>query len=399
MPTINIKQENVTYIAMWLLLFSTPMLILIIHASSNSNLDIDWWTIMHIEEILAMYFVAFLVHNFLLAPMLLYKQQTWRYVCSILILVVAFIALQSWIRPIMHEQQRHRPRAEMPMMQRYYKADNFRDDRPRPQFDDRPRPQFKEPRPFIGPAELTNTLALIFLMGMNLGVKLYYKADKDRNRMQQLEKENLKQRLNYLRYQISPHFFMNTLNNIHALVDIDPEKAKKSIVELSKLMRHILYDGDTNISPLSDEVQFLQNYIALMKMRFTGMVKVNTDFPAMTSQKGIAPLILAIFAENAFKHGVSYKSPSNIDMTLRCHNNEFILFTCKNSKRKDGAKEKDLDGGIGLRNVKNRLELIYGDRYHIDIKDTEDNYKVRLLLPLENTNTNNKQRVRLCLEP
>lgn len=395
MPTINIKQENVTYIAMWLLLFSTPMLILIIHASSNSNLDIDWWTIMHIEEILAMYFVAFLVHNILLAPMLLYKQQTWRYVCSILILVVAFIALQSWIRPIMHEQQRHRPRAEMPMMQRYYKADNFRDDRPRPQFDDRPRPQFKEPRPFIGPAELTNTLALIFLMGMNLGVKLYYKADKDRNRMQQLEKENLKQRLNYLRYQISPHFFMNTLNNIHALVDIDPEKAKKSIVELSKLMRHILYDGDTNISPLSDEVQFLQNYIALMKMRFTGMVKVNTDFPAMTSQKGIAPLILAIFAENAFKHGVSYKSPSNIDMTLRCHNNEFILFTCKNSKRKDGAKEKDLDGGIGLRNVKNRLELIYGDRYHIDIKDTEDNYKVRLLLPLENTNTNNKQRVRL----
>ena len=395
MPTINIKQENVTYIAMWLLLFSTPMLILIIHASSNSNLDIDWWTIMHIEEILAMYFVAFLVHNFLLAPMLLYKQQTWRYVCSILILVVAFIALQSWIRPIMHEQQRHRPRAEMPMMQRYYKADNFRDDRPRPQFDDRPRPQFKEPRPFIGPAELTNTLALIFLMGMNLGVKLYYKADKDRNRMQQLEKETLKQRLNYLRYQISPHFFMNTLNNIHALVDIDPEKAKKSIVELSKLMRHILYDGDTNISPLSDEVQFLQNYIALMKMRFTGMVKVNTDFPAMTNQKGIAPLILAIFAENAFKHGVSYKSPSNIDMTLRCHNNEFILFTCKNSKRKDGAKEKDLDGGIGLRNVKNRLELIYGDRYHIDIKDTEDNYKVRLLLPLENTNTNNKQRVRL----
>lgn len=387
MPTINIKQEHVTYIAMWLLLFSTPMLILIIHASSNSNLDIDWWTIMHIEEILAMYFVAFLVHNFLLAPMLLYKQQTWRYVCSILILVVAFIALQSWIRPIMHEQQRHRPRAEMPMMQRYYKADNFRDDRP--------RPQFKEPRPFIGAAELTNTLALIFLMGMNLGVKLYYKADKDRNRMQQLEKENLKQRLNYLRYQISPHFFMNTLNNIHALVDIDPEKAKKSIVELSKLMRHILYDGDTNISPLSDEVQFLQNYIALMKMRFTGMVKVNTDFPAMTSQKGIAPLILAIFAENAFKHGVSYKSPSNIDMTLRCHNNEFILFTCKNSKRKDGAKEKDLDGGIGLRNVKNRLELIYGDRYHIDIKDTEDNYKVRLLLPLENTNTNNKQRVRL----
>ena len=395
MPTINIKQENVTYIAMWLLLFSTPMLILIIHASSNSNLDIDWWTIMHIEEILAMYFVAFLVHNFLLAPMLLYKQQTWRYVCSILILVVAFIALQSWIRPIMHEQQRHRPRAEMPMMQRYYKADNFRDDRPRPQFDDRPRPQFKEPRPFIGPAELTNTLALIFLMGMNLGVKLYYKADKDRNRMQQLEKENLKQRLNYLRYQISPHFFMNTLNNIHALVDIDPEKAKKSIVELSKLMRHILYDGDTNISPLSDEVQFLQNYIALMKMRFTGMVKVNTDFPAMTSQKNITPLILAIFAENAFKHGVSYKSPSNIDMTLRCHNNEFILFTCKNSKRKDGAKEKDLDGGIGLRNVKNRLELIYGDRYHIDIKDTEDNYKVRLLLPLENTNTNHKQRVRL----
>lgn len=386
MPTINIKQENVTYIAMWLLLFSTPMLILIIHASSHSNLDIDWWTIIHIEETLGIYFIAFLVHNFLLAPMLLYKRQTGRYLCSVLILVVAFIALQSWIKPIMHEQKRNIPRTEIPMPPRVNKADDFRDDRP--------RPQFKEPRPLIGPVELTNTLAVIFLMGMNLGVKLLYKTEEDRNRMQHLEKENLKQRLNYLRYQISPHFFMNTLNNIHALVDIDPEKAKKSIVELSKLMRHILYDGDTNISPLSDEVQFLQNYIALMKMRFTGMVKVNTDFPAMTSQKGIAPLILAIFAENAFKHGVSYKSPSNIDITLRCHNNKCILFTCKNSKRKDGAKEKELTGGIGLGNVKNRLELIYGDRYHIDIKDTDDSYKVRLLLPLEDTNINNKQRVK-----
>lgn len=386
MPTINIKQENVTYIAMWLLLFSTPMLILIIHASSRSNLDIDWWTIIHIEETLGLYFIAFLVHNFLLAPMLLYKRQTGRYLCSVLILVVAFIALQNWIKPIMRDQKRHRPRTEMPMPPRVNKAEDFRDDRP--------RPQFKELRPLIGPVEITNTLAMVFLMGMNLGVKLYYKAEEDRNRMQHLEKENLKQRLNYLRYQISPHFFMNTLNNIHALVDIDPEKAKKSIVELSKLMRHILYDGDTNISPLSDEVQFLQNYIALMKMRFTGMVKVNTDFPAMTSQKGIAPLILAIFAENAFKHGVSYKSPSNIDITLRCHNNEFILFTCKNSKRKDDAKEKDLAGGIGLSNVKNRLELIYGDRYHIDIKDTEDSYKVRLLLPLENSNINHKHRVK-----
>ena len=371
-PTTNTKQENATYIVMWILLFCAPLLILLIYASSHNNMYVNWHAFIHIESILGIYFVAFLVHNSLLAPMLLYKQQTGRYICSIMVLVVAFIAIQGFTKPIMHPNMRYEQRMEF----------------------ERHKPHFKEQRPLIGPAELTNTLALIFLMGMNLGVKLLYKAEEDRNRMQQLEKENLKQRLNYLRYQISPHFFMNTLNNIHALVDIDPEKAKKSIVELSKLMRHILYDGDTNISPLSDEVQFLQNYIALMKMRFTGMVKVNTDFPAMTSQKGIAPLILAIFAENAFKHGVSYKSPSNIDITLRCHNNKCILFTCKNSKRKDGAKEKDLAGGIGLSNVRNRLELIYGDRYHIDIKDTEDSYKVRLLLPLEDTNINNKHRVK-----
>ena len=386
-PTTNTKQENATYIVMWILLFCAPLLILLIYASSHNNMYVNWHAFIHIETILGIYFVAFLIHNSLLAPMLLYKRQTGRYICSIMVLVVAFITIQCFMKPLMYHKTKHGPKIEHPMPQAGNKAE--------PNPDERPKPEFRDQMPLIGQVELTNTLALIFLMGMNLGVKLYYKADKDRNRMQQLEKENLKQRLNYLRYQISPHFFMNTLNNIHALVDIDPEKAKKSIVELSKLMRHILYDGDTNISPLSDEVQFLQNYIALMKMRFTGMVKVNTDFPAMTSQKGIAPLILAIFAENAFKHGVSYKSPSNIDITLRCHNNEFILFTCKNSKRKDGAKEKDLAGGIGLSNVKNRLELIYGDRYHIDIKDTEDSYKVRLLLPLEDTNINNKQRVRL----
>ena len=121
--------------------------------------------------------------------------------------------------------------------------------------------------------------------------------------MRLLEKENLNQQLEYLKYQINPHFFMNTLNNIHALVDIDPEKAKTTIVELSKMMRYLLYEGNNSLIPLHREVEFLRNYITLMKLRYTDKVKIDTDIPVSLPDRRLPPLLLITFVENAFKHG------------------------------------------------------------------------------------------------
>ena len=148
------------------------------------------------------------------------------------------------------------------------------------------------------------------MLGMNLGVKFYFKSSHDAKQLMALEKENLEQQLEYLKYQINPHFFMNTLNNIHALVDIDPEKAKGTILELSKMMRFILYEGDKKGVPLNREFEFIRNYVTLMRLRYTDKVDVQMNLPTEAPDYELPPLMLITFIENAFKHGISYQHDS-----------------------------------------------------------------------------------------
>jgi LytS/YehU family sensor histidine kinase len=219
------------------------------------------------------------------------------------------------------------------------------------------------------------------MIGMNLGIKLYFKNDSDDKRMQVLERQNLKQQLEYLKYQINPHFFMNTLNNIHALVDIDPEKAKATIVELSKMMRYLLYEGNNSLIPLQREIQFLHNYITLMRLRYTDKVTIKTDVPEQIPEKQIPPLLLITFIENAFKHGVSYQQDSYINIGI-LFSDDRLHFECTNSKHPQKQSEQ---GGVGLTNVKRRLALIYGSDYTLDINDGDDVYEVKLDIPLNRT--------------
>ena len=224
---------------------------------------------------------------------------------------------------------------------------------------------------------------MVLLMGLNFGVKLYFKSDRDEKEMQLLEKKNLEQQLEYLKYQINPHFFMNTLNNIHALVDIEPEQAKTTILELSKLMRYVLYEGAKSSVLLGHEIDFLNNYITLMKLRFTDKVKIQIDIPSIVPEKLVPPMLFITFVENAFKHGISYKEESFINVKMRFDDNR-IYFTCENSKHEESIAER---GGVGVQNVKKRWELIYGENYHLDIDDGAKEYTVQLDIPLEGVKT------------
>ncbi len=131
-----------------------------------------------------------------------------------------------------------------------------------------------------------------------------------------LEKENVQNQLAFLRNQVSPHFFMNTLNNIHALIDVDTEEAKEAIIKLSKLMRHLLYDSQAELVPLAKEMEFIQSYINLMKLRFSEKVKINLSIPDQLPDKSIPPFLFTSFVENAFKHGISYQNSSFIDIVF-----------------------------------------------------------------------------------
>jgi LytS/YehU family sensor histidine kinase len=234
------------------------------------------------------------------------------------------------------------------------------------------------PAVFIGQHDIVAVVILVLMFGMNIGIKLFFKNRNDQKKLESLQKKNLEQQLEYLKYQINPHFFMNTLNNIHALVDIDPEKAKDTILELSKMMRFILYEGDKSGVPLSREFDFIRHYVALMQLRYTDKVDIRTDLPNEAPDKTVPPLMLISFIENAFKHGISYQHQSYVHIKVDVSGDQ-LYFSCQNSKAEKPNEEK---GGVGLSNVKQRLRLLYDNNYSLKIQNQPDSYNVELIIPL-----------------
>ena len=374
------RQETIIYLALWLLMFMAPVLSLGIRTAYIDDISFDWNEVMMVWREYIPFFMVFLIHNHLLAPILVYRQRKWAYVGMCIVIVCIFQVYQCNHRPNFKDHRRFRHEM-MEQRRQLEPRDEPGDYRPHriPRFEDRPdRHRGERPPLFMGQHDIIAIVILLLMMGMNIGIKLYFKQRGDRKRLEQLEKENLEQQLEYLKYQINPHFLMNTLNNIHALVDIDPEKSKQTILELSKMMRFVLYEGNKQVVPLDREIAFLQNYIQLMKLRYTDKVKITVDVPKSLPNKEVPPLMFITFVENAFKHGVSYRQASFIDIAISIGEDK-LVFDCRNSRI---PKEDDKHGGVGLANVKKRLELIYGNRYTLDIKDEQDTYTVKLSLPL-----------------
>ena len=365
------KYENIAYVALWGLLFAVPLLSLYVRSASNSEFVFNWQEVWVVWRHFAIYLLLFLIHNFLLAPLLIYRNKRWLYGLLTLCMIGLFTVYQCNNRP----DFRHRPKPHAMEERDFKPMDKDFDHEPPPEF--RGKLPERKPPVFFGERDIVAIIVIILMCGMNLGIKLYFRTRNDQKRLMALEKENLEQQLEYLRYQINPHFFMNTLNNIHALVDIDSEKAKDTILELSKMMRFVLYEGDKKGVSLSREFDFIQHYIQLMKLRYTDKVTITVDLPAEVPDKQIPPLMLITFIENAFKHGISYQHESFIDIKVAI--SDKLFFTCRNSKAEKPNEEK---GGVGLTNIKKRLNLLYDNNYTLNIKDETDVYKVELTIPL-----------------
>ncbi len=176
------------------------------------------------------------------------------------------------------------------------------------------------------------------------------------------ESERKEAELKNLRSQINPHFLLNTLNNIYALTAFDKEKAQNAIQELSKMLRHMLYDNQEQMVNLTNEVQFLENYVNLMKLRLPTNVEVSFNSRIDDPNMKVAPLIFISLVENAFKHGVSPTAPSSIDIDIKADAERIV---CCIENTNFPKSEKDRSGhGIGLKQVARRLDLIYPQRYY-----------------------------------
>ena len=372
---MNYRKEHIIYTLMWIALYLSPLMGIYMRMSGNPHIVFSWDEIINAWEFNTVWIVLFAIHNFLLAPLLIIKRRTWLYTALVVVLLVATMFTLSAIRPS-HSKKRPAP-------QRYECCEHDCMNAEMMASKQQP-PPMREGGPLMmfGPGEVVAFFGGLLLMGMNLGVKLYFRSQEATKAITQIEKHALERQLQYLKYQVNPHFFMNTLNNIHALVDIDPERAKASIVELSKLMRYVLYEGNNKLTPLSREVQFLHNYVRLMSMRYSGNVSICLDVPEVLPDSMLPPLLLVIFVENAFKHGISYRTKSFVEISLQPHGDR-LLFSCRNS-RPEIKHDENMKGGVGLSNVRRRLDLLFPGNYTLDIKEQEDTYTVHLDIPLTN---------------
>lgn len=344
------KIEIIILIIVWFVVFLIP----IFNEVFSPVIQFHWKKIFAEWVRLLGYLIVFLINLYFLIPQFLFKKKYKQYF-SFTVVVIAFAILLGMIFP--------KPNNERDGMENDLIRENLRERKP--------------PRIFI----IDDFIIYFLIVGAGTSVKLVGKWLDEEQRSEALEKEQLKTNLALLKNQVSPHFFMNTLNNIHSLVDIDAKNAKDAIIKLSTLMRYLLYESTNEKIELKKELDFIKSYIELMKIRYSDEVEIQMNVPNPVPNLKIPPLLFISFIENAFKYGISYPAKSYIyfnlsiiEKTLHC--------TIKNSKHADNQPQNDDYSGIGLNNIEQTLKLLYQNTYVLNINDAEKVFEINVEIPL-----------------
>ncbi len=207
-------------------------------------------------------------------------------------------------------------------------------------------------------------------------LKAWYASQQEKK---DLLNQSLISELALLRSQVNPHFLFNTLNNIDSLVMRDPDRASNAIIKLSEIMRYMLYDSNTEFVPLDKELDYIESFIALQQLRLKN--KAHTKFTVHGDPKGIMipPMLFVSFVENAYKHGSKQKNKPGVIISVNISGNT-ITFEVINSYSENTIQTKDETGGIGMQNVRRRLDLLYKDKHGLIVKKENGEYRVVLKL-------------------
>lgn len=380
------KKRTVEYI-IYLLFWSVLLLSPLFGAFIKSAFYQDDTFLPTVGELVAFWgfllpaIILFFINNNILMPFLLYKKRGRHFVlyllCVVVVSTIVFISFPvdnpGFIVP-----------NEVPGVLP-----------PPPPFDTPPIVEIEQLTPtFLGERDVwmffthpknVRILLTLFVLIFNICVRLFFFTIRRDESIKELEKEKLRSELEYLKFQINPHFFMNSLNNIHALIDIDKEKAQTAVLELSGLMRYVLYEKSSMFVSLDKEIRFLKDFIELMRLRYTDKLEVNTHFASDSQGVYVPSLLFMQFVENAFKHGVTYANKSSINILLDIDDaGENVLFSCRNTIPDVAAGSAlPASGGIGIENTKKRLELLFADRANIRIFKADGWYNVELKIPIQ----------------
>lgn len=351
----NRRTETAVYVVLWLIAAGLYLLDTMQKRYRMSEPLFDIVAAIDLLKTMAPFVVLFLINNYLLIPKLFLKNRWGGYFSSVVVIIAALAAYHYYDFTVMFEARQSM----------------------------RPRAPFPHTPPLVPLPVLLEFVYSLLVVGVNLAVAMTFRYFEDRLETERLMKANAENQLAYLKAQINPHFYMNMLNNIHGMIEIDPERAQTMVLDMSSLMRYMLYDSSKPHIRLSDEIAFLNNYLNLMRQRYPeGKVKIERRFPS-DEQSGtiqLPPLLFLVFIENAFKHGISYKEASYVDVSIVIEDGK-VEFKCVNSRHPE-ARSVSESSGIGLRNIRQRLELLYADTYTLDITESFGEYRVGLSLPL-----------------
>lgn len=229
-------------------------------------------------------------------------------------------------------------------------------------------------------------LGELYVVGLTTSIKLTMDWVRYQRKTNELQKRNLETELDFLKSQIQPHFFFNTLNNLYALTLDKSDRAPEVVLKLSELMNYILYKANqTRRVSLLEEIKYIQSYLDLESLRFGDRLRINFAIEGLIEGKQVAPLIMLPFIENTFKHGVGNQLKKiDIEISIKAEE-DCVIFEVENPKSAQAMnghfKLPEQGGGIGLKNVKRRLDLLYRNHYSLQAGEIGDRYKVILKIP------------------
>lgn len=322
----------IIHLLVWIIVFGFPFFLM------DRSVSFDWKRFTNSIPMLIAFMLVFYINYFVLIKKYLFEKKIGHFIVINILLIVALALFMHYWNDI------YRMFVPVPL-------------------EDMPPPKRRHFNPSPLLFIVRNITSLGAIAGLSVALKMSSRWSQVESERKELEKAKSEAELQNLKNQISPHFLLNTLNNIYALIEFNPPKAQEAVMDLSKLLRHLLYDNNQTYVPLQQEADFITNYIELMRIRLADNVTVTTDFSLQEhSSTLISPLIFISLIENAFKHGISVGKPSFIEMKLTENIDHSVEFSVRNSYFP--KTKSDMSGsGIGLELIKKRLELLYYGHY------------------------------------
>lgn len=353
-PLFRRNLTVVQHILAWLLV--TVALLVLTPLSWRIDVPVEFWG----KQVLVLTILiwSFYGNILFMAPKFLFNGKIWQFFFIVVVAGVLFTAIvqqyETWVNlpKLMHEA-------------------------------------FRPGVPYV-PKPKTHAWDIIFYLqyalsiGVSTSIAAIQKWQYEDVVRKQLEEQKINSELSYLKAQINPHFFFNTLNNIYALTNFDIEQAKTALLKLSRMMRYVLYETEKDKTLLSSEINFINDYIALMRMRVSDKIKLDIQIQEKFDDMLIAPMLLLPFIENNFKHGISSSNESFIKIHVSIEENKLKLVSTNKITEKNQASPETHQKGIGLANTLRRLSLLYKGKYDLRIDNTnpEKEYRIKLEIDL-----------------